>query len=86
MIANFKKEVLKIFAKYGVQLDKNSLMVKVNPSYDVNKFIGHTRKRVMNQDNQKSNENDEFDYEQKSKQYVPMDPLYSFDARENGVI
>ena len=79
LIANFKKEVLKIFAKYGVQLDKNSLMVKVNPSYDVNKFIGHTRKRVMNQDNQKSNENDEFDYEQKSKQYVPVDPLYSFE-------
>lgn len=79
LIVEFKMEALRIFTKYGIDLDKNSLTVKLNPPYDVNKFIGHIRKSVMNQENQKTKENDEFDYEQKSKQYVPVDPLYSFE-------
>lgn len=79
LIVEFKMETLKIFMKYGIQLDKNSLAVKLNSPYDINKFIGHIRKREMNQDIQKSKENDEFDYEQKSKQYIPVNPLYSFE-------
>lgn len=79
LIVEFKMEALEIFAKYGIQLDKNSLMVKLNPPYDINKFIGHIRKNVISQENQKIKESDEFDYEQKSKQYVPVEPLYSFE-------
>lgn len=79
LILEFKTEALKIFAKYGIQLDKTSLLVKLNPPYDINKFIGHISKQVMKEEKQKDNENDEFDYEQKSKQYVPVDPLYSFE-------
>lgn len=79
LIVDFKREALSIFTKYGVDLDQNSLCVKLNPPYDVNKFISQIKKRVIKAENQKNKENNEFDYEQKSKQYVPVEPLYSFE-------
>lgn len=80
MIVNFKMEAMKIFSKYGVALDKTSLTVKLlNPPYDINKFIGNIRKGIMNQGCNKRSDSNEFDYEQKSKQYIPVDPLYSFE-------
>lgn len=79
LMMKFKKEALKIFTKYGMRLDKNTLTVKMNPPYDINKFIEQMKNQKANQDEQSSKENDEFDYEQKSKQYIPVEPLYSFE-------
>lgn len=78
LITEFKEEACNIFLKHGIQLDMNSLHVKLDSSCAINEFIGYIRKGIMNKENQKNKGNDEFDYEQKSKQYVPVEPLYSF--------
>lgn len=79
-IVEFKGEALKAFSKAGIRLDKNSLSVRMNASYDIDKLIKKVR-GINSKDNNSvtSVESDEFDYEQKSKQYVPVEPLYSFD-------
>lgn len=86
LIVEFKKKVMQIFLDYGVALDKDSLQIKMSPSYDVQTFLSQVRnmnkakfKAEASSDSLKQTENDEFDYEKKSKQYVPVDPLYSFD-------
>lgn len=78
-ISEFKVEVLKVFEKYGIQLDKHSLNVKAVPPYDINAYINEVRNMKNSNIEQRNINNDEFDYEQKSKQYVPVEPLYSFD-------
>lgn len=81
-VVEFKKQALLAFEKVGIQLDKDSLATKVTPPYDVETLI----KKVGKIDNsniadsaRSCKENDEFDYEQKSKQYIPVEPLYSFE-------
>ena len=79
-IVEFKKEAIKAFSQVGIMLDKDSLSVKMNAPYDIDELINHVRKRDnMENKNVNNPDNDEFDYEQKSKQYIPVDPLYTFD-------
>lgn len=80
-IVEFKSEVIDVFGRNGISVDKNTLTVKLNPPYDVPTFVKKVRRVNENNkaDNQKENDIDEFDYEQKSKQYIPVEPLYSFD-------
>lgn len=84
LIVEFKQKVIHIFLEYGITLDKDSLQIKMTPPYDVQAFIN----QVQNKPHLKADEpsdtstrsvSDEFDYEQKSKQYVPVEPLYSFE-------
>lgn len=86
MIIEFKQKAIQIFLDYGIVLDKDSLQIKMSPPYDVQTFISKVRnmskpklKADESADMSRQSENDEFDYEQKSKQYVPIEPLYSFD-------
>ena len=80
-IVEFKTEVISVFMHNGIQVDKNSLNVKLNPPYDVPTFVKQVRKLSDSNivDKQKESDNDEFDYELKSKQYIPVEPLYSFE-------
>lgn len=80
-IVEFKTEVIGVFTKNGIDIDKNSLNVKLNPPYDVPTFVKQVRRMEDSKksDGQTEADNDEFDYEQKSKQYVPVEPLYSFE-------
>ena len=79
-IVEFKNEAINVFKKYGIEVDKDSLSVKMNAPYNVDDLIKRVRKASkMDTNSSVNSENDEFDYEQKSKQYVPVEPLYSFD-------
>lgn len=81
-VVEFKQQAISAFAKAGIVLDKDSLSVKVNKPYDIDGLIKKVRKidnRNLSATGKEAKENDEFDYEQKSKQYVPVEPLYSFD-------
>ena len=77
-IVEFKKDVLKVFEGVGIPLDKDSLTVKMNSSYDVEAFIRELKKNEISKSSQPE-DNNEFDYEQKSKQYIPVEPSYSFE-------
>ena len=76
IIIEFKHNLLKIFDNYGLSLTRKEVDVKVNPSFNIEKFIEQIKRhKKMNN----SESLDEFDYELKSKQYIPVAPLYSFD-------
>lgn len=76
IIIEFKHNLLKIFDNYGLSLARKEVDVKVNPSFNIEKFIEQIKRhKKMNN----SESLDEFDYELKSKQYIPVAPLYSFD-------
>jgi SpoVK/Ycf46/Vps4 family AAA+-type ATPase len=77
-VVDFKGEAIKAFGKAGIDLDKESLAVKMNAPYDVAALIKKVRK-IETQETDNKVENDEFDYEQKSKQYIPVEPLYTFE-------
>lgn len=69
-IVQFKKEIIQIFSEYGISLDKNSLQVKTCLPETVDKIIA----------TQKNQKNDgEFDFLERAKIYIPVEPAYSFD-------
>lgn len=77
LIVDFKRMVISLFENAGISLTIQELDVRVNSFFNVGRFIkevGGSKKMSDNGTN-----NDEFDYEQKSRQYVPVDPLYSFE-------
>ncbi len=79
-IVEFKAEAVKAFQNAGIQVDKESLAVRTSAPYDIDELIKNVRKVGLKDKNPGANiENDEFDYEQKSKQFIPVEPLYSFD-------
>lgn len=78
LIVAFKQELLSIFSKYGVFLDKKELVVKLNAPYDVNQLLEKIKKDPQKSERRET-ESDEFNYEQKSKQFVPVEPSYSFE-------
>lgn len=78
-VIEFKQQAIKAFAKVGIILDKDTLSVKVSKPYDVNSLIKQVRKNDVQSNYVPLKENDEFDYEEKSKQYVPVEPAYSFE-------
>ncbi len=73
----FKAEALEIFNQYGISLQKDELTVRMSAPYDIDGLIKKVRKIPV----KKNEENvaDDFNYEQKAKQYIPVEPLYSFD-------
>lgn len=77
LIVDFKRCVIDVLERYGVFLEAREMEVKVNSSLNVNGLIKEIRKeKPMVPQN---TDVDEFDYEQKSKQYIPVEPLYSFE-------
>lgn len=81
-VVKFKDQALLAFEKAGIQLDRDSLSVRVSKPYDIESFVKRMSK--IGKDNvadstSSTTENNEFDYELKSKQYIPVEPLYSFE-------
>ena len=79
IIFEFSKQVITIFKEEGILLDNENLLVKVEPSHNIDQFISAIRKTNDQKNDINSKEDNEFDYEEKSKQYIPVEPLYSFD-------
>lgn len=86
LIVEFKQKALQIFDDYGVALDKDSLQIRLYSPNDIQAFVNwmqNTNKPKLNATENDSLPNqlksNEFDYEEKSKQFVPVEPLYSFD-------
>lgn len=77
-IHNFKKNAISAFAKYNIILDSNSLFTKLVMSDEIQKITDEIDRASKEKAQEKDSVNEEFDYEQKSKQYVPVEPLYSF--------
>lgn len=77
LIVEFKNQALAILNQYGIELTKEELSVRTSAPYDIEGLIKKVRNNSVNKP--KNNLMDEFDYEQKSKQYIPTDPLYTFD-------
>lgn len=78
-VVEFKGQVIKAFEKAGIILDRESVTVKVSKPYDIDALIKKVRKIDSQKKPANNRDNDEFDYEQKSKQYIPVEPLYSFE-------
>ena len=75
-ILDFKNSLIDIFSSAGVILDKDSLIVKMTKTLDKNILIKNTNEKFG--ENQSGNV-EEYDYELRSKTYIPVDPSYSFD-------
>jgi SpoVK/Ycf46/Vps4 family AAA+-type ATPase len=77
-IVDFKGEAIKAFGKSGLAIDRDSVAVKPYSPNDVDALIKKLKKIEIRGAENKT-DNDEFDYEKKSKQYIPVKPLYSFE-------
>lgn len=75
-ILDFKNSLIDIFSSAGIALDKDSLVVKMNKTLDKNILIKNTNEKFG--ENQSGNV-EEYDYELRSKAYIPVEPSYSFD-------
>lgn len=69
LIVEFKKSFIELCKKYGVDLTLSDVSVQCTKSFEFN----------FKDSNRNLSENNEFDYEQKAKQFIPVQPLYSFD-------
>ena len=75
-IVDFKNDLIEIFSSKGFQVDKKNVDIRL---------LSETKHANLLQDlktekhDSKKNINDEFNYEEKSKQFIPVEPLYSFE-------
>ena len=77
-IVRFKKSLIDMFNNIGLEVDKNCVDVRATQLFPLDKIIAE------NKSDYNSNESsavvpDEFNYEEKAKQYISVDPLYSFE-------
>lgn len=75
LLVNFRKKVVEIVSLFYKDFTKDNLLTKVNS-------ISENTKQSENQNERTEKQGaaeDEYDYEKKSKQFVPVEPLYSFD-------
>ncbi len=83
-IVDFKNDIINCFREHEIVLDRRELEVKMNSPFDIDRFLkgldkGASQNTSSGASNTASGKSDEFDYEAKSKQYEPVEPLYSFD-------
>ena len=77
-IVRFKTSLIELFNNIGLEVDKNCVDVRTNPPISLEKIIAE-KKNNSDSKVPSAGVPDEFDYEEKAKQYVPVDPLYSFE-------
>ena len=75
-IVNLKSRVIEIFNNKGVPLERKEVVLKPFSESKYEKLLQDTMKT---QPAPKRNVNDEFNYEEKSKQYIAVEPSYSFE-------
>lgn len=71
-LVDCKQKMMSVFKKHGIRVREKELDVRIITALEEDRIMGET-------DRPSGNSNDEFDYEQKSKQYIPVEPQYSFD-------
>lgn len=77
-IVRFKKSLIDMFNNIGLEVDKNCVDVRATSPFPLDEIIAE------NKSDYNSNESsavvpDEFNYGEKAKQYISVDPLYSFE-------
>lgn len=80
MLNKFKQKAIRLFSEFGIPLTADSLHVRIEDKIPA--VAAAEPKDAANKDTSEPKTNtadNEFDYAQKSKQYVPTEPLYSFD-------
>lgn len=75
LLVSFRKRVVEIISQFYKDFTKDNLLTNVNsisasPKQDAKKKESKEKSGSID---------DEYDYEKKSKQFVPVEPLYSFD-------
>lgn len=75
LLVGFRKRVVEIISQFYKDFTKDNLLTVVN---SINGKPNQDMKKEESKDKTGSAE-DEYDYEKKSKQFVPVEPLYSFD-------
>lgn len=75
-VVNLKSRVLEIFSNKGVPLERKEVVLKL---FSESKYEKLLRDTMKTQPAPKRNVNDEFNYEEKSKQYIAVEPSYSFE-------
>jgi SpoVK/Ycf46/Vps4 family AAA+-type ATPase len=80
-LCSFKQRVLNVFEKENIRFNKDRVHIAMQKNQEMAEKIAGANKSGQDNnrgDEVKKTENDEFDYEQKSKQFIPVEPLYSF--------
>lgn len=78
----FEQYVIQVFKDIGITLDNDDIRFDFRSDQEIEELIFNIKvkedKKPMQKTNILSNEENEYNYEKKSKQFVPVDPLYSF--------
>lgn len=78
-IVEYKKKLIKSLQDFGIIIDLTSLDIRTIPS-DTDTKSADSSPVTDNSENKKGKSSEgEFDYEERSKQYIPVEPSYSFD-------
>lgn len=87
-VYDFKKSLIPIIKNFGIQVDPQGVVAKLCKPSDIANISLKARKintepravsgAMEHNNSQRQSDSEEFDYEQKSKQYIAVDPLYSF--------
>ena len=89
---NIKRKSIEILERHGIKVDVQTIQVKIIDPDWIEDLVKHMENRKeqyykkVNMEVESNNKqgdstrtSEEFDYEEKSKQYTPVIPLYSFD-------
>ena len=82
-VHSFKKKLIGVFSDAGVSLQLSDIEFTYEDEDTISellaKFKSKGSKKVASREDNTSVVSDEYDYEEKAKQFVPVDPLFSFD-------
>lgn len=79
----FKQSVIRSFRDAGIVIDNNDILFDFRSNQYIEELIDNEKRKAQQSTaTQKANipqkEIDEYDYEEKAKQFTPVNPLYSF--------
>jgi len=78
----FKQSLIRNFGDVGIALNSNDILFDFRNEQYISKLISNAKakepEKTMQKNSTAKNETDEYDYKEKSKQFIPKEPLYSF--------
>lgn len=78
-LVRLKKYVIELLKGYGFDFDESKVFIKSEYIPNLENSLQKNTRIVNETLSKKNTVDEEFDYGQKAKQYVPVKPLYSFD-------
>lgn len=78
-LVRLKKYVIELLKRYGFDFDETKVFIKSEYIPNLENSLQKNTRIVNETLSKKNTVDEEFDYGQKAKQYVPVEPLYSFD-------